>query len=42
MISEGLLVSDSPKKPVRLSIPVGVTSIWFPNLYPAADTLASP
>ncbi|MGH9585460.1 MAG: Fic family protein [Acidobacteriaceae bacterium] len=41
MISEGLLVSDSPKKPVRLSIPIGVTSIWFPNLYPSVDALTT-
>ncbi|MDE2196882.1 MAG: Fic family protein, partial [Gammaproteobacteria bacterium] len=33
MLSEGLLVSDTPKSAVRLAIPAGVTAYWFPNLY---------
>ncbi len=32
--SRGLLISDSPKGPVRLGFPVAVLERWFPQLYP--------
>jgi len=38
MLSEGLLVSETPKSAVRLAIPPGVTAYWFPNLYPALES----
>ncbi|MCE9624006.1 MAG: Fic family protein [Deltaproteobacteria bacterium] len=31
---KGLLVSDTPKSPVRLAFPVAVVERWFPRLYP--------
>lgn len=34
LVDRGLLVSDTPRGPVRLGIPVQVLSEWFPNLYP--------
>jgi Fic family protein len=34
LVKAGLLVSDGPKKPVRLGFPVNVVERWFPNLYP--------
>jgi Fic family protein len=36
LIKRGLLTSDSPKKPVRLGLPLVVVERWFPALYPAA------
>ena len=36
LIDKGLLVSDSPKTPVRLGFPLAVVERWFPALYPAA------
>jgi Fic family protein len=36
LIDKGLLVSDSPKTPVRLALPLIVVQRWFPALYPAA------
>jgi Fic family protein len=36
LVKAGLLVSDGPKKPVRLGFPVNVVERWFPNLYPTA------
>jgi len=35
LIERGLLVSDTPKAPVRLSFPLAVVERWFPALYPA-------
>ena len=35
LIKRGLLVSVSPKKPVRLGLPLAVVERWFPALYPA-------
>lgn len=32
---KGLLVSDTPRGPVRLGFPVDVVERWFPLLYPA-------
>lgn len=34
LVSKGLLVSDSPKSPVRLGFPIDVVERWFPKLYP--------
>jgi Fic family protein len=35
LADRGLLVSDGPKKPVRLGIPLDVVERWFPSLYPS-------
>jgi Fic family protein len=35
LVSKGLLVSDTPKSPVRLGFPIDVVDRWFPKLYPA-------
>lgn len=35
LLSEGLLVSDTPKGPVRLALPTFVAGYIFPDLYPA-------
>ncbi len=35
LAQKGLLVSDTPKGPVRLGFPVAVVERWFPKLYPA-------
>jgi len=35
LAAKGLLVSDSPKSPVRLGFPIDVVERWFPKLYPA-------
>lgn len=35
LVDEGILKSDMPKSPVRLSLPVSVASFLFPELYPA-------
>lgn len=34
LVSAGLLVSDTPRGPVRLSFPIEVVERWFPKLYP--------
>lgn len=35
LVGKGLLVSDTPKSPVRLGFPIDVVERWFPKLYPA-------
>jgi Fic family protein len=35
LLEEGLVVSDSPKGPVRLGFPTHAAGYWFPDLYPA-------
>ena len=35
LIEKGLLVSDTPKSPVRVGFPIGVVERLFPSLYPA-------
>jgi Fic family protein len=35
LIERGLLISDSPKTPVRLGFPLEIVERWFPALYPA-------
>ncbi len=35
LVKKGLLASDTPKGPVRLSFPIDVVERWFPKLYPA-------
>jgi len=35
LTKKGLLVSDSPRGPVRLGFPIDVVERWFPLLYPA-------
>ena len=37
LIERGLLVSDTPKTPVRLGFPIAVVERWFPALYPVAQ-----
>ncbi len=39
LVDEGLLVSDTPKGPVRLGLPVKVVGFYFPLLFPE-DALA--
>lgn len=34
LVSEGLLISDSPKTPVRLGFPAHTVGYYFPRLYP--------
>ncbi len=34
LAKRGFLVSDGPKKPVRLGFPMDVVERWFPQLYP--------
>lgn len=34
LVKKGLLVSDTPRGPVRLGFPVDVVERWFPLLYP--------
>lgn len=34
LLAEGLLVSDTPKGPVRLTFPSRVAPYYFPGLYP--------
>jgi hypothetical protein len=38
LLERGLLVSGSPKGPVRLGFPLAVVERWFPSLYPANRT----
>ncbi len=35
-IEKKLLVSASPRTPLRLGFPIEVVERWFPSLYPAA------
>jgi Fic family protein len=35
LLEEGLVVSDSPKGPIRLGLPTHAAGYWFPDLYPA-------
>jgi Fic family protein len=35
LVKKGLLISDTPKGPVRLGFPIHVVERWFPKLYPA-------
>ena len=37
LIKKGLLLSSTPKAPVRLAFPLEVVERWFPTLYPAAE-----
>jgi hypothetical protein len=37
LLSERLLVSDSPKGPVSFGIPTQVTAYLFPDIYPRAS-----
>jgi Fic family protein len=36
LVDKRLLVSEGPKKPVRLGFPIDVVERWFPRLYPVA------
>jgi Fic family protein len=38
LLQEGLLVSDSPRGPVRLGFPTHAAGYWFPELYPPEKT----
>lgn len=35
VIKKGMLVSDGPKMPVRLGLPIDIVERWFPQLYPS-------
>jgi hypothetical protein len=37
LIARKLLISDTPKSPVRLAFPLEVVERWFPALYPATQ-----
>ena len=37
LIARNLLISDTPKSPVRLAFPLEVVERWFPVLYPATQ-----
>lgn len=37
LTKKGLLVSDTPKGPVRLGFPIDVVERWFPRLYPSVS-----
>ena len=37
LLKKGLLVSDTPRGPVRLGFPIDVVERWFPLLYPATQ-----
>jgi Fic family protein len=36
LVERGLLVSSSPKGPVRLGFPLTIVERWFPSLYPSS------
>lgn len=36
LITKGLLVSDTPRGPVRLAFPITVLDRWLPRLYPGS------
>lgn len=38
LVRKGLLISDGPRKPVRLGFPIDVVGRWFPQLYPGDTT----
>lgn len=38
LVKEGMLVSDTPKGPVRLGLPLHALQFLFPTLYPEAAT----
>ena len=38
LVDRGLLVSASPKGPLRLGFPLTIVDRWFPSLYPANRT----
>ena len=38
LVERGLLVSSSPKGPLRLGFPLAIVERWFPSLYPANRT----
>lgn len=38
LVERGLLVSSSPKGPLRLGFPLTIVERWFPSLYPANRT----
>jgi Fic family protein len=39
LVKKGLLVSDTPRGPVRLGFPINVVERWFPLLYPITRSL---
>ena len=36
LLADGLLISDTPKGPVRMGLPLDALGILLPNLYPEA------
>ena len=40
LVKKGLLVSDTPRGPVRLGFPIDVVERWFPLLYPGTRKFA--
>ncbi len=39
LVAEGVLVSDTPRGPLRLHCPIGVVEEWFPGVYPRFDRM---
>lgn len=39
LLADGLLLSDSPKGPVRMGFPIDALGLLFPNLYPEAAAM---
>lgn len=39
LVKDGLLVSDGPKQPVRIGLPLDALSVLFPSLYPEAAAI---
>jgi Fic family protein len=37
LIAKEILISDTPKSPVRLGFPLDIVERWFPALYPASE-----
>ena len=36
LLADGLLISDTPKGPVRMGLPLDALGVLLPNLYPEA------
>jgi hypothetical protein len=34
LLEQGVLVSDTPRAPLRLALPAGLASRWMPGLFP--------
>lgn len=41
LLREGLLTSPTPRAPLRIAFPADAAGAWFPELFPASDSLQS-